>query len=832
LAGWRDPQGTLLATGLVLQVNGTTQPSNWIYTGYTVNGDSATVDCTGGLAGVNVPARFTFRGQTRIWGVPYQGVSWQLTIDGAPVDGAPPLGNVTIGLTSLNYDGSVYGFQYYHMDPVWDGLSQYNMSNALSTVGASDDNQTFSLVMHPQGAYVAYIPNFSEGWENFTGFATVPRPGTGFSLVKHFTPSEGGARTFATPTFNFLFAPQAAVRGTAQAWLDARFGTFREQWRSVGLGIQHLHVLQGGSCGGPSDWSHWQNLDAWYRNIGSPLYWNALDCDRQFMHTGMFLAARSGPPSNATHTDGLEAPDLYLPNASDLPAVIPGVTLPGQPPLQPPVGPNFTQGTMDDLVQNLNVQRLLGLRPGIWSRDYFAGCVGGTENPSNTTQWSRWDKGWSCSYLWKARPEWGAELPNGQRDPAPQAYPNFSNPEYVQYYKDFHKYWLDLGLLGFFKDTGCFPCNGLNWYQGRQIGEARNRWDVMRYLLQQGAAYIVGEQPLLFSYTIADHTGNPKFQKYEEWVYTFASHNWAEVTGGWFVHVDRDMAWDPAAADRTMSVVGVHGCCTQSVVDVSGPKATEEARASYLHYNSLLQRYGVPDRVELIGARPGPHSTYLESAMPAGVTEMNTHNPQVLPFGTVVQIENERIFVGDRTQQDWCDTTRAPRCQKLLNVVRGWDSTPVSAHPAMATITPLDDGQHWEWDDAYWVYGPPDQEIWIKFSDGSVWQQGGTQAARLPQISNVQVNGATVSWDTDIPTTGWVEYDTFGRAEQFNNRRNPAYWPAYHWRSNLQEVDPPPDATQHSVVLDRLVSGALTHYRIVARGPAQAVTADATFTAP
>src|SRR5262249_23572835 len=143
LAGWRDPQGTLLATGLVLQVNGTTQPSNLIYTGYTVSGDSATVDCTGGLAGGNVPARFTFRGQTRIWGVPYQGVSWQLTIDGSAVDGAPSLGNVTIGLTSLNYDGSVYGFQHYHMDPVWDGLSQYNMSNALSTVGASDDNQTF-----------------------------------------------------------------------------------------------------------------------------------------------------------------------------------------------------------------------------------------------------------------------------------------------------------------------------------------------------------------------------------------------------------------------------------------------------------------------------------------------------------------------------------------------------------------------------------------------------------------------------------------------------------------------------------------------------------------
>src|SRR5262249_45693310 len=154
----------------------------------------------------------------------------------------------------------------------------------------------------------------------------------------------------------------------------------------------------------------------------------------------------------------------------------------------------------------------------------------------------------------------------------------------------------------------------------------------------------------------------------------------------WFVHVDRDMAWDRAAADRTMSVVGVHGCCTQSVLDVSGPNATEEARASYLHYNSLLQRYGVPDRVELIGRRRGPNTTYLESAATATAAGLNVHNSQVIPYGGVIQIDEEQVFVRSRITDspdlDWCDTTRAPRCVKLLNIIRGYNGTPRQAHAA------------------------------------------------------------------------------------------------------------------------------------------------------
>jgi hypothetical protein len=817
LQAWRDGGGNTLATGLVFDGASRSAVSTW-----TVSGSSVTVNCGA--------AHFTFTGVTKDWGVPYAGVSWQITVDQG-------IGSLTAGLSQLSYNGNTASMRHLHMDTIWDGISQYN-SGPGTTTGASDDTQTFTLVLRPEGAYVAYIPSFAEeGGENHSGFSA--QINGSMRLWRTFTPARGGQSTFRTPTFAFLFSPTPpAGRTGAQRWLDARLGSFWDQWTSLGLGAQHLHVMQGGACIGAGDWSTWANIDQWFSGTWSPLYWGGLDCDRQFLHTGMFESQVFGGPENATGSSPLNAPELYLPNAQDLPAVIPGVTFPGQPPLQPPFGANYTQGTMEDLRNSLAVQRIMGVRPGMWSRDYYAGCVPDFPDAQHSYQWSRWDKSWTCSYLWKAHPDWGPENAGGL-ETGPQAYPSFANPAYVQYYKNVHHYWLDQGLLSFFKDTGCFPCTGLAWYQGQQIGTAASYWDITKDLLRAGAHYIIGEQPLLFAATQTDHTGNVMFQKYEEWAYPMANKNWSTITGGWQVNPQQAMAWDQASGFRSASVVSGHGCCGDGVLDYSPPGSLDQIRTINHHYVAMLTTYGMPDRIELVGARQGPHSTYLESGMGASDTFMNTHNSQVLPLGSVFQIEQEQMFLPwrpiDFTFGDWCDTTHEPRCNKLHGIVRGYNGTAAVAHPANAAITPLDDEQHWDWDDTYWVYGSGGSARWVRYSDGSVWQPGGSVAASVPTVGNVSVvgggsNTTTITFTTNTPSTAWVEYDTFGPAEAFNNRRAAGIPPAYAHKTGL-DLATLPVATSHSATLANLTPNATYHYRIVARGPAQAVTQDATFVA-
>src|SRR5216684_291841 len=297
LLGWRAPDGTLLGQGLVLAGTG---QSGLVYQSSSQSGDSVTVRCASSSGTVT----FTLTGTSKAWGAPYAGVQWQVT-----VNGGAPLGTVTVGLLSIRYGADTNGWQHYHMDPVWNGLQQFNLHAPDATNGAGDENTGFTLLHRPEGALVAYIPDFSQGWENYTGFTTVYRPGQGWSLQKDLGPEVGGRTTWTLPAFNILWG--GVGRGVAQQWLDARFGTFGEQWRSVGLGPHHLTPLHGGFCGGASPWDNWQNLDVWFQGTWSPLFWNARDCDRPFQHTGMFVSSTGGGVTTIDAESPLDAPDLY-----------------------------------------------------------------------------------------------------------------------------------------------------------------------------------------------------------------------------------------------------------------------------------------------------------------------------------------------------------------------------------------------------------------------------------------------------------------------------------------------------------------------------------------
>jgi hypothetical protein len=171
----------------------------------------------------------------------------------------------------------------------------------------------------------------------------------------------------------------------------------------------------------------------------------------------------------------------------------------------------------------------------------------------------------------------------------------------------------------------------------------------------------------------------------------------------------------------------------------------------------------------------------------------------------------------------------------LSGLSRGQNGTAPAAHSAGAPVRALDDPLHWTYDDAYWVYGQSPNEVWVKYSDGSVWQQGGQAPVTLPQITGVQVvpNGttATIMFSTDVPASAWVEYDTYGSAEAASGRRPAGWWPNYLLKTNLSDPGAPAPATRHTRTLTGLQPGEVYHYRIVVRGPVQAVTPDATFVA-
>jgi hypothetical protein len=212
--------------------------------------------------------------------------------------------------------------------------------------------------------------------------------------------------------------------------------------------------------------------------------------------------------------------------------------------------------------------------------------------------------------------------------------------------------------------------------------------------------------------------------------------------------------------------------------------------------------------------------------MTAAQTTLAVSNVFHLPRSTVVQVDQEQIFVPDSFSNGQAPCTPDVYWCNVLRVQRGYNGTTPAAHAPGATIQVRDEQRNWDFADAYWVYGSGASEVWVRYSDGAVRARGGAQPAQLPTISPVQVSGAQVTFTTDRPTTAWVEYDTFGPVESFNAQRVPSLVPAYRWRTPVDAA-----GTAHSLALANLQLGALYHYSIVARGPGQARTPDATFVA-
>jgi hypothetical protein len=827
LRAWKDARGVALGAGVDLQVEfpfgyeGQLYPSNIGYSRTTTQGDSATIACTGTWGSHNnVPYRFTFSGQTREWGTIYSGLQWQFALD------LPGVNAVELGIAALQPAGQPLGFRQWSNAPDNFGLQQVNYLQPEATIGHGDGQQTFSLLTHPQGVFIAFVPNFSVDRTNFTGFSSRPAYPNGVALYRVWEAPASGQAAFATPPFIYLFSDAAAARPIPQVWLDARFGTLAEQWRSLGLGRQHLHAPLDGNLTGGGYWAD-THFPTYLQGFQS---WGQHDGNRQFLATGMFQGPRGGP-ANINSTSLLANPEYNLPNAEDLPAVIPGVTFPGQLPIQDPKGRGYTQGTMADLRTMLAHQRILGILPGMWHREYYPGCLPDLANPNNTTQWSRWDKTWTCSILWKFHPDWGQQLPDGSLDPAPQAFPNNRHPAYAAWKLAWHRYWLDLGLMGFFRDSAAFPATGRVWYQRTLGSQGPAEWAYFIDLLRNGGAYVSGENPLLFAYTVGNR-GNPKLDGYKEWAASLITGGWGGFQYGDQYYLDAEMAWDRRVARRLHTVVAANPCCATDVQSISSPAIQSENRTENEYFAQFVARRGIPDRVELIAPRALPsRGTVLQQPVAAsGGNVIYVDNPHRLPLSGRVQIGAERMLYTEPEGGPCGHWQVNYPCNGLGGIIRGYEGTPIQAHAVGEAVTPLDDAQHWDWDDAYWVYGQGAGEVWVKYGDGSVWQRGGTTAASLPQITGVQVSGSTITFTTDVPTSAWVEYDTFGAAEQWNSLRVPGLPPMYQRRAPADGGDPPLQ-TQHQIALPGLQPGALYHYRIVARGPAQATTADATFVA-
>jgi hypothetical protein len=276
--------------------------------------------------------------------------------------------------------------------------------------------------------------------------------------------------------------------------------------------------------------------------------------------------------------------------------------------------------------------------------------------------------------------------------------------------------------------------------------------------------------------------------------------------------------------------------------DQTEPGYTAGVKAEARWFGALQDRFGLPDRVEVVDPRPLPTTPYpitLARALAAGPEPTPVERADEvwvlplyrLPLAGRIRIDDEVIAY----RRSNSDSGLNAGISTLSETTRGWGGTVVAPHGEGATITSLDDQQHWDYDDAYWVYGQGPTEVWVRVSDGSVWQAGGTTPGSVPTISGVQVSpsgtSATVSWTTDRPASGWVEYDTYGRAEEHHGRRPAEWWPNYLHKTNLEDEGAPAVGTTHRRTLTGLTAGATYHYRIVVRGPAQAVTPDATFVA-
>jgi hypothetical protein len=815
---WTDDAGRTLGSGLQRRINDQSF-SGAAFAGVAVSGPTVTVSCTGSVGGAPVTLRYALTSADRTFGVPYHGASWRITVEGVGVQA------LETGPAVVSAAGQPFGWRDLEMYPE-GGLRQVSFSHPSNTLGLVHDKMTFTLLHHANGVLLAYQPDWTQGYDGYSGWRTAGGP-QGAAIVKHFLPDIRGQQPYTTPDHLLLWSSAAATRSVPQTWLDVRFGTYHEQWRHLGLGAQHQRASQVANIPlNRWDWSFTRNNPTVFQDKldlydGSGGGFNCL---------GLFWVWENTPgaAASATTDDCLGRPEMPLPNASDLPT-IPGVT-DGWPPLQDPKAAPWTQGTLQDFREHNAYLKILGMIPGQWQREYQSGCTPENANPNQSTQWSRFDKTWTCSYLWKAHPEWGQRFASGALDPQPQAYPNKAMVGYEQWWTNLHMFNTDQGVLAYFLDTTEWPAGG---YHVDQAGVAKLNaafdWKLTTAIGRR-AGIVQGETSTAFGPAFGYVNTNPIFSRFNEWAYTNVATSWNLFVWHTVVIENDALTWDAGRARRLAGAMSPPSCCGRDMLERSvrnDPNAWDGIVDSHRRYAVMLREYGVPDRVELVNPRPVDPGYTLRQAITATATEVPVQLPPTIPWSGTVQLGAERLAY-NTLEHRICEPGEpggfVDSCWWMTGVVRGIDGTAPQAHAAGVPLAVRDNAMFWDYDDAYWVYGPSTSEVWVRYSDGTVTQGG------RPVISNVALSSNVVSWTTDRPTSGWVEYDQYENAEQFNGRRKTEIDPVYAQRTNANESDPPP-ATQHTRTLDNLIPGRTYHYRVVARGSAQAVTRDATFVA-
>jgi hypothetical protein len=225
------------------------------------------------------------------------------------------------------------------------------------------------------------------------------------------------------------------------------------------------------------------------------------------------------------------------------------------------------------------------------------------------------------------------------------------------------------------------------------------------------------------------------------------------------------------------------------------PGHVAAAQAAAHRFSTLQDQYGHPERVELVNPQRTTNPYPIRVAESAGPdTRVLVHPIYQLPQAGVIQIDDEQI----RYRHQHGDVGLQSGVGELFEADRGWNGTTPASHSLGAPVTfvgtnPL----HWTYDDAYWVYGTGSNEQWVRYSDGSVWQPGGSVAAALPGVTNVTVaaggsSSATITYTTDVPVSTWIDYDTYGSAEAHNADRPADWWPTYLHKTNLDDPGAPP----------------------------------------
>jgi hypothetical protein len=576
-------------------------------------------------------------------------------------------------------------------------------------------------------------------------------------------------------------------------YLDARYALLRDWADTLGLGPQHLPMARAGGGGGQINFPDMSTLATWQNG------WNS-----------RFLMLSEQTTMYEASQDPI-SPDLYLPNASDLPG------------LAQPVMADY--GTLQQFRDGMNLMRILGLGATYWSQwGYHNGC-GGNE----LGETSRFDNQ-PQSYFFREHPEFASGTGcNLQVD--------YNAPGVFPWMEDWSsQYWLDYGMQGRFMDSS-------PQIPGVYTATAPQFVDYLAWYYRHGG-YIMGETPQSFLGPLYYNAASTYQLWGREWgaPFTTTGERFRNCLGVGQGHdtcaaanaglYTSGVHYDVASAHRLHSVGGAYGVGGQDWLteeytnDAANVPATQ---AELLKLGQLQDKYGLPDRIQLVNPTvpsTNPWPVVLGASLDINSTTVWVNPAYQLPQAGTIQVGSEQIsYTGIDS-----DSGLNMGVTTLQGVIRGANSTTAAAHTANDTVTPLNDLSHWVFDDAYWVYGTSPNEVWVKVSDESVWDQGGTTPANVPQISDVGVNGNTVQWTTDRPSACWVDYDTYGSAESQNSQRPAGWWPNYLKHTNLDDPGAPTLATSHSRTVDTVL-GNTYHYRIACRGPAPAVTQDATFVA-